>query len=303
VVLVEVDRQLARAAFVRDDFSLCSRRFAAVLTHLGRTAPAVRGDAYLGLSLCESRLGHGSQALAHARQAHTLDVAALGLHHPLTLETNMALESAMVVLGRYDEAEAVLRELVDELGHRYGPDHPITLTAVHDLGYALTCAGKAAAGEPWLRRAAVERARTLGRHHPWYAMSETVLGMALVAQRRFDPAAQALARARGALGTHAAASPFVYATLLENEADLALAQGHGPQARARFTAALAAARNVYSSGTERLAMLRLGQGLALLQVGDAAAGRPMLRQALADIGDHPDCRAGQIAQARRLLGN
>lgn len=301
-LLVEIDSQLARAAFLRDDFALCARRFAAVLPRLPRAEPAARGDAFMGLSLCESRLGDWPQALEHARQAHALEVTAHGPQHPLTLETNMALESALVGLGRYDEAVAVLHALVDVLGHRYGPDHPTTLTAVHDLGYALTCAGQPEAAEPWLQRAADGRARTLGAHHPWYAMSETVLGMALVAQHRYAPAAQALSRARAALGKHAAATPFVDATLLENEADLSLAR-HDTDASARFRAATIAAQTLYPIGSQRLAVLRLGEGLALLQAGDAATGRPMLREALTSIGDHPDCRAAQIAQARVLLGD
>lgn len=296
-LLDEVDNQLARAAFLRDDFMLCARRYGALLPRLAHAAPGTLADTYRGLSLCESRLGRWTPALAHAQAAQVLETRARGADHPLTLETRLAVESALVGLGRYQEAIAVLRGLDTALEHRYGATHPTTLNVVHDLGLALTCAGDADEGIGWLRRAAQGRARALGPRHPWYAMSESVLGMALNRGGHLDLAAAALARARNALRAPQD-TPFVWATLLQNEADLALAQGHGRQAAARYATALAAAERLYPPGSQRLAVLRLGRGLALRQAGEANEGLALLRDALQAIGNHPDCRGNLIARAR-----
>lgn len=301
-LLVEVDSQLARAAFVRDDFALCAQRYSALLPRTANAEASVRADALMGLSLCEARLGHGPAALTHARASLALATARFGAQHPYTLESGLALETALVELGRYEEAVGVLRGLVSALDQRYGADHPVTLTAVHDLGFVLTCAGRASEGEPWLRRAAEQRARVLGPQHPWTAMSEAVLAMALIQQHRLDAAAGELAQARAALGNDAAATPYVQVALLENEADLALARGHAADAAARYAAALAVATQLYPADHPRLAVLRVGHGLALLDGGQQAGGRALLGEALRRLGTQPDCRAGQIALARQRLG-
>lgn len=300
-LLAEVDAQLARAAFLRDDFSLCEARYVALLPRLADAAPVTRADAYMGLGLCESRLGHWSLALAHARKARALDEHALGVDHPLTLETHIAIAAALIGLGHYDQATILLRDLLTRLDHRYGPLHPTTLTVTHDLGLAITCAGHPDQGAQWLRRAADGRAQTLGTQHPWYAMTESVLGMALLQGHHADEAAHALARARQALGTNAAATPYIQVTLLENEADLALAQGRPAEAARRYDTAIDAATKTYPAGYRRLSMLRLGLGLALVDEGHVMDGKALLRQSLQAVGQRPDCRGNQIAMAREWL--
>lgn len=300
-LLGEVDAQLARAAFLRDDFTLCESRYTALLPRLAQAEPVARAEAYMGLGLCESRLGRWSLALAHAREARALDEHALGVDHPLTLETHIAVASALIGLGHYDRAAALLRDLRARLDPRYGPLHPTTLTVTHDLGLAITCAGHPNQGAQWLRLAADGRAQTLGTQHPWYAMSESVLGMALIQGHHADAAARALARARQALGADAAATPYIQVTLLENEADLALAQDHPAQAARRYDTAIDAATKTYPAGYRRLSMLRLGLGLALVGDGHTVDGKALLRQSLQAVGQRPDCRGDQIAMARQRL--
>lgn len=300
-LLPEVDNQLAHAALVRDDFAACAARYRALLPHTANADAVLRADTYMGLSMCEARLGHPEEALAHADRSVALASQALGAQHPYALESKLAQETALVGMGRYDEAADVLQQLTTAFEQRYGPAHQMTLLAMHDLGLALTCAGKADQGVTWMQHAAEGRARILGTQHPWYAMSESVLGMAHIRLRQYPQAGAALVRARAALGDHAEETPYVQAALLENEADLALAQGRARAALARYDEALAVGAHLYPAGHQRLTVLRLGRGLALLGAGDADAARPLLRDALERIGTRPDCRGPQIAQARRLL--
>jgi serine/threonine-protein kinase len=132
-------------------------------------------------------------------------------------------------------------------------------------------------------------------------MTESVLGMALLQGHHADEAAHALARARQALGTNAAATPYIQVTLLENEADLALAQGRPAEAARRYDTAIDAATKTYPAGYRRLSMLRLGLGLALVEEGHAVDGKALLRQSLQAVGQRPDCRGNQIAMAREWL--
>lgn len=300
-LLAEVDSQLARAAFLRDDFAVCESRYRALLPRLDGGDQVVLAQAHGGLSLCQSRLGHWDQALLHARQARLLDERALGRDHPITLETHVAVGAALVGLGRYGEAIEVYRDLVPRLEYRYGHLHPSTLTAIHDLGVASTCAGQLKDAVHWLRRAADGRARAHGRDHPWYAMTESVLAMALIRGRQWDEAADALMRARRALGEQAAETPYIQLTLLENQADLALGQGRADAAIEGFERSLALAPSIYPPDHPRVLMLQLGHGLALVVGGDVAGGERRMRESLRLIGERPDCRANRIASARQLL--
>jgi serine/threonine-protein kinase len=300
-LLEDIDVQFAHAAMLRDDFALCEARFEALLPRLAQMARASQADVHVGLSMCESRLGHLEAALAHARKAHELRVLENGPHHPFALETGLSLETALVGLGRFDEAIVVLHDLNADLSHRYSENHPTTLTVTHDLGFAITCAGRAGEGAMWLRKAVDGRAIALGRNHPWYAMSESVLSMALIREGHLREAEQELGKAEAILATHPDETPYAQAVALENRADLTLAQEHYSDAISRFDAAIVAATPLYPAGHTRLAVLRVGRGLAMVGAGDTSAGKALLREALRIIGDRPDCRGNQIEAARRIV--
>lgn len=299
-LVTEIDNQIARAAFLREEFALCEARFTALLPAGARTTPSNRADTHMGLSLCQSRLGRFAPALEHANRARELYARERGPEHAFTLETHIAIETALIGLGRFDEAIAVLRDLQDKLGRRYGAAHPTTLTVTHDLGFALGCAGRAE-GVDWLRRAAEGRARELGEQHPWHAMSLAVMSMALLRQNDTAAAEQALDRADAILRGLESPQPFVQAIVLENRADLALAQQRYDSAIDLFDRAIAAAEPLYAPQHPRLAILQLGRGLALTLAGREPQGRALLAAALDRLGDRPDCRDNQIAQSRALL--
>lgn len=299
-LVAEVDSQIARAAFLRDDFALCRERFGALVERGDTIARAVLADIYHGLSVCESRHGEVALALGHAREARRLSTLESGADHPFTLETGIAVETALVALGRYDEAVAELRDVTTRLGHRYGEAHPTTLTAVHDLGFTLVCAGHPEEGAQWLRRAVEERGRVMGRDHPWYAMSQAVLAMALIGTGDLDGAGRALDAADAALATHPGGNALPHLATLHNRADLALARGQGAEAARLFARAIADAGKIYPPGHQRLTMLELGRGLALARGSHAAEGRELVVDALARLGGRSDCRTWRITQARQL---
>lgn len=298
---LDVDSELARAALVQGHFTACVARYAALLPHLQHADPATAGSAYMNLSVCESRLGQSRAALAHADTSVALARATFGPDHPYTLESELALETALVGAGDDARAVALLDRLVPALTQRYGSTHPVTLNAMHDLGFALTCEGHPQQGANWLRQAAVGRSKVLGANHPWTALSEGVLGMALTASGKLPAAASELAAARAALATRPGASDYVDSAVLESSADLDLAEGHADAAITNYNAALRAGMDVYPPGSPRLAMIQIGRGLALIRAGKASTGETELRSALQQLGEHADCRAGQLAAARNLL--
>ena len=300
-LVFDIDNQIARAAYLREDFARCETLYAAVASTAANAAPAAAADTYDGLSQCEARRGHFTPALAHAREAQALRERFYGRDHPSTLETGLAIETALIGLGRYDEAIVVLHDLQSALGHRYGETHPTTLNVTHDLGFAMTCAGRAEDGATWLRRAADGRGRLLGRSHAWFAMSEAVLAMALTRGGHFVEAEEALATAESVLQAHPADNPYAQAILRENQADLALAEGHYSQAIEHYDEAITAATPLYAADHPRRAVLQLGRGIAQWRNGHVEEGRSAIEGAFVVLGDHADCRADQIAEARKML--
>ena len=300
-LLLEVDSQIAHAALLRDDFNTCIARYNALLPHVPDTKAVLRGDIYMNLSFCEARIDRHQAALHHANQSVAITTRALGAQHPYVLESKLAQETALVGLGQFDDAANVLRPLVGALDQRYGTTHPVTLLAMHDLGLALICRNQSDQAIAWLQHAADGRARILGRYHPWYALSESVLAMAHIRQHQYDQAQAALTRAHTALGPSGTTSPYVLVALLENEADLALAQDRIPLAQTRYEEALAVADRLYPADHARLSILRLGRGTALIEMGDTTTGKPLVREALQQLRNRPNCRMAAIEHARHLL--
>lgn len=300
-LLIETDAYLARAAFLRDDFKLCQSRYLELLPRERDASPEELGGIYIGLSLCESRLGNWDQAILHARHARTINTQALGPNNPLTLETQIAIETALLGSGRYEESAQVSRELVAALEGRYGRMHPTTLTILHDQGLATLCAGKPKEGVKLLKYVVEGRAKTLGTQHPWYAMTQSVLAMALIKDHQLDDAAQALSMAREALGNHGEELPYISLTLLQNEADLALAQHRYADAITRYRETMQIASRMFPSNHRGYATLQIGVGLALINNGQKDEGQQSIKQALNTLGTRADCRSEMIASARQAL--
>ena len=126
--------------------------------------------------------------------------------------------------------------------------------------------------------------------------------MALIQSGQLPQAEMAIQRARVAMGKRSQDTPYVRVALLENEADLALAQGKPALAMERFAAALAFAETLYPASHQRITILRLGKALAMLDAGQKVEGDELLRASLQQLGNKPDCRQYQVDEARRRLG-
>lgn len=71
--------------------------------------------------------------------------------------------STFDLLGRYREAETMLRRALERREKVLGPDHPDTLSSVNALGCVLESQGQYEEAKRMIRRALEERERMLGR--------------------------------------------------------------------------------------------------------------------------------------------
>ena len=128
------------------------------------------------------------QCRNHYRDALSLELLSARLQAERTdgLATGFTLSTLALELqgqGKYDEAEPLLREVLEVSRETLGDRHPDTLTTISNLGLLLQEAkGELTAAEPLLREALEVRRETLGNRHPHTLLSITNLGRLVYAK-------------------------------------------------------------------------------------------------------------------------
>jgi tetratricopeptide (TPR) repeat protein len=98
--------------------------------------PLVAAKIHLTVGSVYAGLGETEKAENHLRTAKTLFETHAGPDDPRTLEVNHALAVLLRVnRAAYQEAEALIRHVLDVRQRMLGPDHPDTLTAMLELAH------------------------------------------------------------------------------------------------------------------------------------------------------------------------
>jgi tetratricopeptide (TPR) repeat protein len=133
--------------------------------HLPAGSEAFLVEATAQMSLALLWAGSYTAALAVAESGlereHGLDV-----NHQAVLGLRLRLASARRYLGRYTEADAEYRKVLDAELRVLGPDHPDTLATRYEIARMLADQGKAAEAEAEFRQVLDARHRVLGPDHP-----------------------------------------------------------------------------------------------------------------------------------------
>lgn len=224
----------------------------------------------------------------------------------LTRLADAELSIVLQDLGRYSEAEALLRKSLPLVEQALGREHPDYGAFLNNLGDALRQQGKYAEAEHLLRDSLSIHAIGLGRDHPAYATTLNGLAGALIGQGKY---AEAERHFRESIHVKAMAlgpeHPSV-GTSLHNLAVALAAQGKYPEAEAVIHDALALKEKVL--GREHPDHGRLLQSLAFIlsTQGKHAeaehvlrASLPLFERALGPV--HPDYSRGLTNLATTLL--
>jgi serine/threonine protein kinase/tetratricopeptide (TPR) repeat protein len=199
------------------------------------------------LALIIAARGDYSSAESMLRQALAVQRQTLGDKHTVVAATLNSLSRVLLLQGRPDEAASALREALDIAGVALAPDHQLLAIYSINLG-AVQLARKtpaaAAAAEVLLRDGLRIRARAPGvvpsRRRTFVeddrsvGATKSLLGAALLAQRRYDEAEAMLLDAQRELGS-SASSPNDLKITTQRLVDLYNAWGKPAQA-AQFRA-------------------------------------------------------------------
>jgi tetratricopeptide (TPR) repeat protein len=117
----------------------------------------------------------------------------LGPEHSYTVQSMCGLANTYTWLGKYAEAETLLKQALEIRRRLLGPDHSFTLSTLSDLGDIHQRQGNYALARSYASEALVGRRRTLGAQHPDTMNSAAALALAYESQGKFaesEPLAQ-----------------------------------------------------------------------------------------------------------------
>ncbi len=127
-------------------------------------------------------------AIPSHQDALTIADRTLGAEHSETLTAANNLALVYDHLGRFSEAEALYRRVLDASERTLGPEHPHTLTTMNNLAAMSYQRKKYPEAEAMYRRALETQERTLGPDHPDTLTSTNNLATLFDNQGRYDEA-------------------------------------------------------------------------------------------------------------------
>ncbi|MBX3403391.1 MAG: serine/threonine protein kinase [Phycisphaeraceae bacterium] len=236
-VAIEAQRILINALSDRGGHEEAERLVRDVISRIERTKGA--GSAEYALvhgELARLRLETGNIPEAVEIWTTWLPRVAQLLGHEhreaLTMMNNLAI--GLKDIGRYDESDELLRELIEIRERLHGRDHPQTLYALNSLAANMQRQGRNEEAEPLLRETLERRRRILGDDHVSTVVSAGNLGVTLISMGRLAEAepliAEALASYRRLLGGEHAKTLIMMA----NRAYLLEELGRGDEAEALY---------------------------------------------------------------------
>jgi CHAT domain-containing protein len=212
------------------------------------------------------------------------------------------LALALHAQGRDQEAEAVLRGML-ELGERArGPNDPETAAALGDLSRLLSDEGRYKDAEPFARRLLSVREKTLGSEHALTAQAANDLGRILTELAQYEEAERLLQRAivvrAKVLGTGNAATIVAMNSL----AGMLNKAGRYPETVLVARRALTISeKTLGQSHAATLASLDI-LGIALWKEGHSTEAEPLLRRALSSAEKALGPTAPQVSTILNDLG-
>lgn len=265
------DDSLAWSAYLDDRYDRCHAQYRTMLADTTGISRIALAGALSGDGVCRSYLGDGAGGLASVRRAEAIAIAATGPDSGLVSYTRARAAPALAMLGRREEAHAVLAAEAPRMARLLGPRHGTALTYLRRLGAVELCTGRLDDAVHSLRGAAEGNAATYGDAHPWTLVSRSLHASALLRRRDMAAARRTLIPLEAKLGAirNRQASIAVARTL----AEWRLREGDHARARALLLAARDKARSPGLSVRANLAAIERGIAISTEAPGpgDAAA--------------------------------
>lgn len=265
---------------------------AAAITRLGGD-PKAEADLAVSRSWVAQTEGNPEAARAAAAEAVAIYERDRPADDPALGRALNMLGSALLELGRLDEARATYERALEQARRLLGPDHPTVAVRLGNLALVLDDLGQHEPSYELQRQAFAIELRAFGPDHPQLALTHGNLGFSLTTLGRY---AEALAQHERALAIQIATLGPEHGDVAVSRINRAYELGHVGRTRE----ALAEARRAFAD-TERLfgadhewtVTARACLGGRLVDVGRYAEAIPLLERTL-------DARADKSPSTRAL---
>jgi serine/threonine protein kinase len=244
---------------------------------------------------------HSDRAVNELREALALRKKALGADSIAVAHLLDALGVALEARGHVQEALACAQESLRIRERKLGSQHVDVAFALLNLAEGYLELGEPDAAEPYAVRAAALREQVLGSQHVDTGWAVLTLGEVRRAQRRYDEAELAVARAEPMLGSSIAEGTLGGAMYRAIRAQLSLDRGRAQEAAGLARSAMEEAQKATGDPehpTAGSALFVLGQAQARL--GDLRGAARTLEQALAQATKREDAPYSLAAHEFRL---
>ncbi|MCP4249284.1 MAG: serine/threonine protein kinase [bacterium] len=169
---------------LREAYELAQKLF-------GPEHPVV-GQVMMNLGCVQGELGDYDQAEPTLRRAVEVLSSAVGPRHPSTAEAQYNLGLVLAQRGEYQAAEQLFREALPLQKESLGESHPALALTLLGLSDSLMNNGALGEAEAAVREALAICRQTLPEEHPTAAEAHRLLAKSLIAQQRYEEAAELL---------------------------------------------------------------------------------------------------------------
>jgi CHAT domain-containing protein/tetratricopeptide (TPR) repeat protein len=205
---------------------------------LGPNSPEAAHAALFYARLIDARADYGRAAKTFA-EAVTLARTAFGPAHENIVKWRGEQAMAMHNAGQLSEAEAVYRDVIEELEQRFPADVLTLANMRQSLATLVRTSGRLQEAEILHRKAAAGREQAYGRDHPYVASALEGLGYALEQQNKPVEALQAYQRSMEIRDANGEASSPAFANMLLRGGSVLMQLGRAGDAEVMFRRMLA----------------------------------------------------------------
>ena len=138
----------------------------------------------------ERERGHNGAAFSYGDESYTINKEQLGTTHVDTLSSAATLAMMLIDLGKYQTAEKMHREILEQRKSALGLEHEDTLRSMDALGDVLYRQGNEEAAKQLYQQALAWKERSLGPRHLETLYSKYKLALVLHEQGNYNAAEQ-----------------------------------------------------------------------------------------------------------------
>ena len=182
--------------------------------------------------------------------------------------------------GKFEEAEAGHREVLEMLDRELGPEHPETIGARNNIAACLDAQGEAKRAEAEMREVLRLREGALGPEHPDVAEARNNLGISLLSQGRFEEARAESERALALIEATLGPSHPEVARISDTLGNLMFGQGKYAEALEQHQRALTIVEQAFGLEHPRVAIAKNNVANALWAQGNNERAEAEYRAAL-----------------------